>query len=619
MLCAGVSGTRCHAAGIYLKEKTVRKNFSLSTNKAARILGGVLFTSMVTAAAATACLSLLSYHHVLNLLNHYAADGRADTFPEGLFTGIILRMRLLCACMLILTPLAWAFRARILEHIQNILGSAHSLFADTKSAFSALAAEPAQHVLGLCAVFIVGCILRIYFIGQPIRSDEAHTFIYFASKPLIFGLTLYPASNNHLFNTLLMHICNALFGNSLWVLRLPALCAGLLLIACFYCWARLSSGRHAALLSAGLIAISPVLIEYSTNARGYMLETLLFGMLLLLMQYVTSTDNALAWFLFTLCAALGFYTVPVMVYPYCMIIVAIAMWCCCNRPDGARIEFLKKVALSIVLTLVITIILYVPVVIVTGADFFTKNSIWNPKGFSWLFSHGPQYAYTLWLYWNKGLPDSLVVLLAAGFILSLCSPKSFWPASILVLGVVSIIALIRVPQVPGFNRVWIFAAPLYYMSAACGLLQASSFLLKKLPQRRVEACITLFAVVLALVNGQQVLKNGNTCFAAENGGFRDAENVALFLKPLLKKNDKIICQCPSGEPLQYYFIRQNTPLHFYSAAIKKCQRIFIIVNTFHSQTLGGVLREAGVNSNEFEATKLLAGYETGLLYEMQRY
>lgn len=616
---SGAAGTLHHMAGKDLKKEAVQQKFLLSTNKAARILRGVLFAGLIAAFLASAGLSLLSYPHVLSWLSHYAGDGRADTFPEHLFNAIILRMRFLAVCSALLMPFAWAFRTCILKYIQQVLNSAKSFFSTIKSAVSAIAAETNQHLLGLCSIFIIGFILRICFIAQPIRSDEAHTFIYFASKPLVFGLTLYPVSNNHLLNTLLMHICTVLFGNSLWVLRLPALCAGLLLIACFYYWARFFAGRHAALLSAGLIATSPVLIEYSTNARGYMLETLFLGLLLLLLQYLQRADNALAWLLFSLCAALGFYTVPVMVYPYCMIIVAIALWFIGKEPDGMRIKFLKKFAVSLILTIVITVLLYVPVLIVTGSRFFTGNSLWQPKGLMELFSQAPQYIYTIWLYWNQGMPDSIVILLAAGFISTLGSLKRFWPTSMLILGMVSIIACIRVPSVPAFNRVWIFAAPLYYAAAACGLAQISGLLHQKLPARKAEIFITLLCISIAFVNCAKVFKDGNTYFEGETGSFRDAEKIALFLKPQLQKNDRIICQCPSGEPLQYYFIRQNMPLEYYSADIKKCRRLIIIVNTFSSQTLDGVLREAGINSNAFGATKLLAGYETGLLYEMQRY
>ena len=268
------------------------------------------------------------------------------------------------------------------------------------------------------------------------------------------------------------------------------------------------------------------------------------------------------------------------------------------------------------MTIGITILLYLPVLIVSGTGPFTGNSFWQPKGFTWLFSQTPLYLSTLWLYWNKGLPDSIVVLLAAGFIFSLGSLKRFWPTSMLILGAVSIIACIRVPPVPGFNRVWIFAAPLYYAAASCGIVQIIGWPLTKLAPRKMETFIALFFILIALVNGAKIFKDGNKYFEGETGSFRDAEKVAQFLKPQLQKNDKIICQCPSGQPLQYYFIRQNTPLHYYTAEIKKCRRLIIIVNIFSSQTLDGVLREEGISTDEFGAAKLLAGYETGLVYEM---
>ena len=65
------------------------------------------------------------------------------------------------------------------------------------------------------------------------RYDEALTFNEFASRPLYYGLSYYPDPNNHLLNTLLMHLAFLGLGNQPWVLRLPALAAGVLLVVGF--------------------------------------------------------------------------------------------------------------------------------------------------------------------------------------------------------------------------------------------------------------------------------------------------------------------------------------------------------------------------------------------------
>src|SRR5436309_12847509 len=73
-------------------------------------------------------------------------------------------------------------------------------------------------------LMLLGLGLRIAFLNQPIRYDEALTYNEFASRPLYYGLSFYPEPNNHLLNTLLVHALLGL-GSQPWVLRVPALLA----------------------------------------------------------------------------------------------------------------------------------------------------------------------------------------------------------------------------------------------------------------------------------------------------------------------------------------------------------------------------------------------------------
>src|SRR5207302_7320619 len=133
--------------------------------------------------------------------------------------------------------------------------------------------------------------VRIPFLSQPMRYDEALTFNEFASRPLYYGLSFYPDPNNHLLNTLLMHGAFAVLGNQPWILRLPACLAGVLLAPATYTLARLLFGSGAAVLSATLVAVSSYLVEYSTNARGYTLQALSFVVLLALVIVAVRRDS----------------------------------------------------------------------------------------------------------------------------------------------------------------------------------------------------------------------------------------------------------------------------------------------------------------------------------------
>src|SRR5947207_15045799 len=131
------------------------------------------------------------------------------------------------------------------------------------------------YLSALCAIFAVGVVVRVCLLSQPMRNDEALTFLYYSSKPLSMALSDYSLPNNHLFHTFLVRLAYLLLGNEPWSLRLPAFIAGTLLIPAAYLLAHRLYNRHAALLSAALVACSSILIEFTTNARGYTLICLI--------------------------------------------------------------------------------------------------------------------------------------------------------------------------------------------------------------------------------------------------------------------------------------------------------------------------------------------------------
>ena len=67
------------------------------------------------------------------------------------------------------------------------------------------------------------------------QLDEAYTYNEYASKPVLDGLSWYTLPNNHLLNTLLIHVSTVVLGNAPWVVRLAALAAGLGLIPAILC------------------------------------------------------------------------------------------------------------------------------------------------------------------------------------------------------------------------------------------------------------------------------------------------------------------------------------------------------------------------------------------------
>ncbi len=137
--------------------------------------------------------------------------------------------------------------------------------------------------IAIVAIVVAAAVLRIYHLTQPMRYDEAWSFLHYSSQPLAIALSDYTLPNNHMFHTLLSSgarlDCSATRPGSCAFRRcspasrpgpgdvMPPL--------------RAASALAAALVAAALAAALPSMVLYSTNARGYMIIATAFMALLL--------------------------------------------------------------------------------------------------------------------------------------------------------------------------------------------------------------------------------------------------------------------------------------------------------------------------------------------------
>ncbi len=170
-------------------------------------------------------------------------------------------------------------------------------------------------VVSLVLLALLAFIIRLFLLWQPMDHDESYTSVIFAFEPLYRGLADYHFPNNHVFHTLLVHISYLIFGPQEWAVRLPAFSAGVLLAPLGFILAERWYGKQTAIFAGILIAMTPELIRYSDNARGYSLMAMFTILLFIAAHYVKRTKNYAAWSLMIIFGVLGFYTLPIMVYP----------------------------------------------------------------------------------------------------------------------------------------------------------------------------------------------------------------------------------------------------------------------------------------------------------------
>lgn len=127
---------------------------------------------------------------------------------------------------------------------------------------------PHEHA-ALAAILAVAFVLRAFKLDAPLWYDEIDTLLRYVRLPWSELVATYDSLNNHMFFSLQAKLAVALFGESPWALRLPAMLFGVGSIWALWRLARPILGAEAALLAALLMAVSYHHVWFSQNARGY--------------------------------------------------------------------------------------------------------------------------------------------------------------------------------------------------------------------------------------------------------------------------------------------------------------------------------------------------------------
>lgn len=336
-------------------------------------------------------------------------------------------------------------------------------------------------------------ILRLLHIDDPVAYDEAYTYLNFASRPWYEAIGDYNSTNNHLLNTLLMHVSTRIFGPQEWALRWHVLLAGGLLPWAVYAWAQDWFGRPPALMTAAAVAVSPALITYSADARGYMLVALAAIILDSSQAKLTRGADARAWWSAWGALVAGLCAMPLMMYPA----IASSAWYLLlpvtRRAGRAVLWGRLRTAIGLwALAIPAVGAFYAPAYIFRGLMFLNDPIMQSAAG--------GNYWTSLWAawcgafeWWTDGVISGVIWIALA--IIGICvmngaSTRIRWGLPFLTVLTLNVVQHVAPPP-----RIYLHLAPWFFIAAAIGLiglLHAS---------RRAELRDGRLAVVLFLTIG----------------------------------------------------------------------------------------------------------------------
>jgi hypothetical protein len=458
----------------------------------------------------------------------------------------------------------------------------------------------------LSVITLAGIAVRIWYLDQPVRYDEAWTFLRFVA-PGAHRLFDYPAPNNHVAHTLLVYLSTSALGSAPWAIRLPAFLAGVLLAPLSYVCARTIFQGASGLVAAGLAAASPILVLYSTYARGYTGITVLTLFLVPLCSYFVRNESVFAGCLVALLAALGLYTIPVMLFPLAMLV---AWSAALANYVGGRVKMLRTVRAGswvLVLGTAITLTLYTPVLARSGVRRVFANQYVQPRALGEALAAWPRLAQETWKLYLLGIPGWFQVCLG---VCLLAGAIAVWKANraalLLILAAVvgSGVVLLATRTIP-YPRTWIYLLPLSFCLADAGVTGILARLARPFQAHVAGALGALVAVAMSCA-----LTAACAVPYPDTDTIPDAAAIVRYLQPRLKEGDWV--QVRKAWPLRYYAYRLGMPLDVFGKAGRQGDGDTYVVVMLPNGTFAKAIQPYGAPLHEADFD--VVAFPSSLLY-----
>jgi hypothetical protein len=585
-----------------------------------RLAGVIVLTFaflLALAAAILAAGSFASYDSVKAHLDSFASDGDADVTRAD-FDAIVVRLRVAAAGAALAAVAVHQGRRRLRRLLAELGASVTASLASLSRSFRvAVADESRLHLGALGVITVTALLVRLEFLFQPMRYDESVTYVHYASRPWYIAATTYTAPNNHVLHSILVHLSTLVFGGAPWAIRLPALVAGILLVPASYVAARVLYGKDAALVAAALVASSSALVEYSTNARGYTLLALVFVLLLALAAHLRSGGTAAAWLAFAVLGAIGFYTVPVMLYGF----GAVVLWLTIMLWSHERTVIVRRLVPAIVASGALTLLLYAPIVASSGLDALVANEFVQSLSWSAFWSELPDSLARVARQWHRDVPWPLALVLAGAFAAATVFHRRVsrvpFPPALAALAWIAF-ALVAQRVVP-FERVWLFLVPLYLMTAAAGIVFVLSPVARR-PGREGAVAVVVALALAGLLAGNAVATHA-VRESEDTSTFRDGEEVAALLKKELRPGEKVLVAPPADAILEYWLDRDglDPAALLYWGRPGTTRRFLVVVKEGpRDYPLSHLLADPRLDGVRLAAPRLVHSFDETSVYQLPR-
>ena len=470
----------------------------------------------------------------------------------------------------------------------------------------------------LWAILLVAAVVRVAALSLPMRFDEAVTYVEFVRKPWATVVSSYPYPNNHVFFSLLAKATSALAPDEPWAIRLPAFLFGLAIVPLTYGVGRTFFGRREGLIAAAFAATATPLVLYSVNARGYAIVAALFLAELLIVQRLRSNPSSWrGWAAIAVCATIGAYTIPVMLYPHGVLGVWLALDWLRHRDRVARTT-LVHFAFASAVAGAAALILYAPIIHQEGLGALVGNKFVTPQSWPSFATQMPRSLLATLIQWTDPLPLWLTPLALALAVVGVVRSRRTRRDTPSLAGAIAIwcgVLLLATHRVP-FMRMWIFLLPLYCIAMASGVAAVGErlFPARAVPTLRQRTPGLTLAPVLAVMLAALSLSTQSLAATNETGSFPEAPAITAALKPQLRAGDRVLAPIPTNGPLLFYFVAEHVETGYLSTREDVMRRAFLVLDTTRGQSLDWAVRVGMIDPRRFARPRLVGRFGAAELW-----
>jgi hypothetical protein len=299
-----------------------------------------------------------------------------------------------------------------------------------------------------------------YAIALPVSYDEAWTYLNFTSRGIFASACYYPMPNNHILHSLITNATAHLpFWGDLFKLRISSIVVNVLIWIIAFAFLSRHFGKKMAVIVVSVASMLFMSMYYSYMSRGYGLLTLCFMVsLFATFNIIRNGNQAKDWIWLTIASILGFYAIPSFLYPF----LTIQFFILLHGRQFFRRQFITGFFISL-----ITVLLYLPIIIINGIGALAGNEFVKPLDRSLVLELLPGFAADV-ITEITGISWVIVVmLLALSFIVKMTNKERqnrllfmvFLLSPFILLTLHSVIPFGRTFVYCGFLIVFLIALP----------------------------------------------------------------------------------------------------------------------------------------------------------------